>query len=208
MRKVAIGCAALLVVFLIVLAIVWGNYVTVYNTLNTKYQAVNGAKSQYSAALNTVTQKIQGVWEIANQYLAHESKTFENVARARSGFDTAAKDFKSADQSGASSKELTRAGTEVVNSALAFRVQIEAYPQLRGVETSQQNIENMESSVNEIKTSLDDWIVTIKDYNTYRNSFWPSFFGGFMHKFPDHIDYYEGAVKELDINKLNPEKNK
>jgi len=206
MRKVLIGCGVLVAVFLILLIIVWPNYVGVYNTLNTKYQSVNGAKSAYSASLNTVTQKIKGVWAIADQYLSHESKTFEAVARARSGFDDAAKAFDQADKGGQGTADLTRKGTEVVNAALAFRVQIEAYPQLRAAETTQENIRNMEVSVNEIKTSLDDWVTTIKDYNTYRQSFWPNIFGGFMHKFPAKIAYYEGPVKELNVEQLNPQK--
>jgi hypothetical protein len=64
----------------------------------------------------------------------------------------------------------------------------------------------MESSVNEIKTALDDWIVTIKKYNTYRGSAWPSVVGGFMRKFPGEIKFYEGEIKKLDVNELNPER--
>lgn len=206
MKKFAIGCGVLLVV-LVVLAISLGSvYTGTWNTLNQKYQAVNGAKSRYSAALNTCTQKIQGVWEIANQYLKHESTTFQNVARARAGFDTATKAYEDALKSGKGSKELTQAGTEVVNAAMAFRVQIEAYPQLRGAETSQENIRNMQVSVNEIKTALDDWITTIKEYNSYRGNFGPSLVGGLIGRFPAQIDYYEGATKELDVQRLNPEK--
>jgi LemA protein len=174
--------------------------------LNTKFQAVNGAKSHYSAALSTCTQKIQGVWEIANQYMDHESKTFENVAKARSGYEAATKAFETALKGGADAKALTQAGTDVVNAAMAFRIQIEAYPQLRAAETSLENIRNMEVSVNEIKTSLDDWIQAIKDYNTYRGNFWPSIVGSFIRQFPPNIEYYEGNVKELNVQDLNPQK--
>jgi hypothetical protein len=30
--------------------------------------------------------------------------------------------------------------------------------------------------------------------------------GGFMKKFPPEIKYYEGEIKKLDVNELNPEK--
>jgi hypothetical protein len=194
-------------VALVLIGVILGfAYTNTWNTLNARYQAVNGGKSHYSAALNTCTQKIQGVWEIADQYLAHESKTFQNVARARSGYDTATKAFEDALKEGRGTKDLTQAGTDVVNAALAFRIQVEAYPQLRGAETSQENIRNMEVSVNEIKTALDDWITAIKDYNSYRGNFWPSMVGSFIRQFPSHMDYYEGSVKELDVQKLNPQK--
>jgi len=204
MNKAGLGCMVVGVILIIVL-IFAVSYGGTWNTLNAKYQEVNGGKSKYSAALNTCTQKIQGVWEIANQYMAHESKTFENVAKARSGYETATKAFEAALQGGAGEKALTQAGSDVVNAALAFRIQIEAYPQLRAAETSQENIRNMEVSVNEIKTALDDWIQAIKEYNTYRGSFMPSMIGAFLKQFPAQIEYYEGSVKELDVEKLNPE---
>jgi len=86
---------------------------------------------------------------------------------------------------------------------------VEAYPQLRASETSQQNMRNLEEAVNEIKTALDDWISAIKTYNIYRGSAWPSVVGNFMTKFPAEIKYYEGDVKKLNVEELNPEnKNK
>jgi LemA protein len=204
MKRFGIGCAAAAAVIVLIVLIVGATYARTWNNLNAKYQVVNGGKSHYSAALNTCTEKIKGVWAIADQYLAHESKTFQEVARARSGYDTATKAFETALREGKGTKELTQAGTDVVSAALAFRVQVEAYPQLRGAETSQENIRNMEVSVNEIKTALDDWITAIRDYNAYRGSFWPSMVGPLIGRFPARIEYYEGSVKQLDVNQLNP----
>ena len=205
MTKASIGCLALVVVIVLVAIGFLSSGVGVWNNLNRNYQAVEGAKSHYSAALNTCTEKIKGVWEIANQYMEHESETFMAVARARSGYDAARDAFEKAAAEGKGTEELTKTGTDVVNAAMAFRIQVEAYPQLRAVEATQENIRNMEASVNEIKTALDDWIVTIKKYNTYRGSAWPSIVGGFMKKFPAEINYYEGEIKKLDVNQLNPE---
>lgn len=201
-----IGCGVIAGILILLLIIGLSSYVSVYNNLNSKFQTVNGAKSHYSSALNICSQKIEGVWEIANQYMKHESATFTQVAEARSGYQAAAKSYEDAVSSGKDSKTLTETGAGAVQAALAFRIQIEAYPQLRAVETSQENIRNMEVATNEIKTSLDDWITTIRDYNTYRGSFWPSLIGGMVSKFPAQIDYYEGPTKELNVEKLNPEK--
>jgi hypothetical protein len=198
---------AIVVILLVIVALSFvSSAVGVWNKLNKNYQTVEGAKSRYSAALNTCTEKIKGVWEIANQYMKHESETFIAVAQARSGYETAREAFEKAAAEGKDTEELTKAGTEVVKAAMAFRIQVEAYPQLRAAETSQENMRNMESSVNEIKTALDDWVVTIKDYNTYRGSAWPSIAGNFMKKFPSEIKYYEGEITKLDVNELNPEK--
>ena len=206
MTKASIGIAIVVIILVVIVLSFAMSAVGVWNKLNREYQAVEGGKSQYSAALNTCTEKIKGVWEIANQYMKHESETFIAVTQARSGYDTAKDAFEKAAAEGKGTEELTKAGSEVVKAAMAFRIQVEAYPQLRAAETSQENMRNMESSVNEIKTALDDWIVTIKNYNTYRGSAWPSIMGGFMKKFPSDIKYYEGEIKKLDVNELNPDK--
>ncbi len=206
MTKKAIGVAVALIVIAIVAISIVSSAVGVWNKLNAKFQTVEGGKSHYSAALNTCTEKIKGVWEIANQYMEHESETFIKVAEARSGYDAAREAFEKAAAEGKDTEELTKAGAGVVQAAMAFRIQVEAYPQLRAAETSQENMRNMEASVNEIKTALDDWVVTIRDYNTYRGSAWPSMLGAFMKKFPASIKYYEGEVQKLDVDKLNPEK--
>lgn len=208
MRNFFIGCGVLIALFVLTVFILFSTYVGVYNTLNTKYQTVEGAKSQYSAALKVCSEKIKGVWEIANQYLDHESKTFREVTEARSGYRAAAEAFERALAEGKDVKELTQAGNGVVQAALAFRIQIEAYPQLRAVEAAQTNIRNLQEATNEIKTALDDWIVAIKQYNTYRGMFWQSLFGSFMGRFPSEIKYYEGEIKTLDVDSLNPEKKK
>jgi len=205
MTKKSIGVVVVVIVLAILAISIVSSVVGVWNKLNRNYQAVEGGKSHYSAALNTCTEKIKGVWEIANQYMKHESETFIAVAQARSGYDTAREAFEKASAEGKDTEALTQAGAEVVKAAMAFRIQVEAYPELRAAETSQENMRNMESSVNEIKTALDDWVVTIRDYNTYRGSAWPSMIGGFMKKFPASIKYYEGEVQKLDVNELNPE---
>ncbi len=206
MTKKTIGVAVVLIVIAIVAISIVSSAVGVWNKLNQKFQMVEGGKSHYSAALNTCTEKIKGVWEIANQYMEHESETYKAVAQARSGYDVAREAFEKAAAEGKDTEELTKAGAGVVQAAMAFRIQVEAYPQLRAAETSQENMRNMEASINEIKTALDDWVVTIRDYNTYRGSAWPSMLGGFMKKFPASIKYYEGEIQKLDVDNLNPEK--
>ncbi|RJR27957.1 MAG: hypothetical protein C4574_05530 [Candidatus Latescibacterota bacterium] len=206
MKRSSAGILVLVIVLVIVAIAFVSSIVGVWNKLNSGYQAVEGAKSHYSAALNTCTEKIKGVWEIANQYMEHESETFKAVTEARSGYDAAREAFETAASEGKGTEDLTKAGTDAVRAAMAFRIQVEAYPQLRAAETSRENMRNMEVSVNEIKTALDDWVVAIRGYNTYRGSAWPSMVGGLMKKFPAEIDYYKGEIEKLDVDDLNPAK--
>lgn len=202
-------------IVVVVIVVVLASLAGVWNTLNAKYQAVNGASSRYSAALNTSTEKIKGVWEMSQQYLDHESSTFKGVAEARSGFLAAKQAYEQAQTKGnVSQTDLTKLAVLAQQkfldlqsrAGLAINVQIEAYPQLRGADTTQQAMRSLEVGVNEIKTALDDWITTIKDYNTYRGSAWPSVAGSFMSKYPATINYYEGDTKKLNIEDLNPKK--
>jgi hypothetical protein len=88
MTKASAG--ALIVVFVVALiaVAVLSSTVGVWNKLNRNYQMVEGGKSHYSAALNTCTEKIKGVWEIANQYMEHESATFiaQRIRRGKGSF--------------------------------------------------------------------------------------------------------------------------
>ncbi len=208
MKKTFLGIGILIYIIAIVIVIMAFSVVRVWNRLNRDYQMVEGSKSHYSAALSTCTEKIKGVWEIADQYLNHESETFKAVAEARSGYRAAADAFEQAMSGNKGSEELTKTGADVVKAALAFRIQVEAYPQLRAVETARENMRNMEEAVNEIKTALDDWVTAIRDYNTYRGSAWPSIVGSFMGKFPSKLEYYQGDITKLNVDELNPQKTK
>jgi hypothetical protein len=214
MSKIGIG----LLVFLLVLVVLFvggcGSVVKVWNTLNGNYQAVQGAKSLYSSALNTVPQKIEGVWTMSQQYMDHESRTFKDYAAMRSAVVPAIQEFQNAVASGKlsesdqvkSAQGIQKMLGDMNHAWLNIKATVESNPQLRAAETSQHAMRTMEEGVNECKTALDDWITSIRVYNTYRGNAWPSIVGSFMAKFPAEIQYYEGEVKKLDIKGLNPQK--
>ena len=214
MSKLGIGLCVVLAVLIILGVGGCGMVVGVWNTLNQNYQGVQGAKSHYSAALNTVPQKIEGVWTISQQYMDHESKTFKDYAAMRSAVLPAIQEFQSAVTSGKLSESdqvkaaqgIQRTLGEMNHAGLNIKATAESNPQLRAAETSQHAMQTMEEGVNECKTALDDWITSIRTYNTYRGNAWPSIAGSFMTKFPAQIQYYEGEVQKLDIKGLNPAK--
>ncbi len=215
MKKGTIILLAVLGVFILGGVSMCSSVVGVWNTLNSNYQGVQAGKSHYGAALDIVPEKIKGVWQLSDQYLDHESDTFKMVAAARSGLLQSIDGFKKAEQGGASDADMLKNGQGVMDmfnkfkdASLAVNVQIEAYPQLRGAETTKTAMRAVEEGVNEIKTALDDWIASIKVYNEYRGSAWPSILGGFMAKFPVEIPYYEAERTKLNIDELNPKSNK
>jgi|GEM_PF-402376 len=215
MSRFGIGLLVTIAVLVMVFVGGCGMTVDVWNTLNRNYQSVQGAKSLYSAALSTVPQKIEGVWTISQQYMDHESKTFKDYAAMRSAVVPAIQEFRNAVASGKVSESdqvkyaqgVQKTLGEMNQAWLSIKATVESNPQLRAAETSQHAMQTMEEGVNECKTALDDWITSIKAYNTYRGNAWPSIAGSFMAKFPAEIQYYEGDVKKLDINSLNPAKH-
>jgi LemA protein len=205
----ALAGLCLIAVFLAIILFI-GVVPSIYNNLNAMNQSALGGASKYSAALNICSQKIKGVWAMADQISTKETEAQKAVATARSGFENAAELFKTAMAQGKGLGELTKAANGTLQSALAVRVQIEAYPVIRSVDTYNQAMRSLEEGTNEIKTALDDWIRLIQRFNTYRKSFWVGMFAGvFSGKFsafPMEHDYYKGPIGELNIGDLNPQK--
>ena len=92
---------------------------------------------------------------MADQISDKEMEAQKAIAAARSGFEQAEKLFKTALEQGKGTEELTRAANGVLQSALAIRVQIEAYPIIRSVDTYNQAMRGIEEGINEIKTALE-----------------------------------------------------
>jgi LemA protein len=184
-KWIFIGFVAVIILFVL---IVGGIFAGSYNGLVSANQKVKEGESRYGAALDVCSAKIEGVWKYYNTYLTHETEVFEKATQARANFYKAA---------GSGNPNTT------VEAALAFNLLAtqEAYPQLVSAPVAQQSIRSLEESVNEIKTSLDDWIYQTKRYNTQRQSFPTNILGG-MFGFPFEYDYYHSEKAKLDIESI------
>ena len=204
--------AVIVIVGIVVLVLIIGGifavmYVSTYNGLVKRQEAVNEGRSRFAAAINTCTQKMKAVWTLADQEGLLEKETYIGIAKARAGYEETRKEAEAAQKPGGSVLDLTKAGADLGRAVLNVRVAFEAYPQLRTSEVYQKAMVAVEEGYNEIKTSLDDWIRTCRDYNTYRRSFVSNFFANtfFGDKFPERIAYYEGGIKEPEQMKIPAE---
>ncbi len=188
------------IAFFIIICIM--GYAGVQTNLNNRLQEVQGGKSKYSAALEVCTQKIKGVWAIADQTMNKESEVYKEVAKARGGY-MAGQDAWAAAEQDDDMEAMTQAAGTMVQAAMAFRIQVEAYPDWKSAGVQKDNMRNLAEATNEIKTALDDWITMIRDYNKYRGSFWVDIFASA--KYPSEIKYFEGSVTKLDVDSLNPQ---
>jgi LemA protein len=205
--KVTIIIVVLIVIGLFVVGV---TYMTTYNSLVRLQERANEGKSRVAAAVNTCSQKMKSVWALADQEGILEKETYVGVAKARSGFEAAQKEFDKANSDKTTSiLDLTKLGTSYGQALVNVRVAFEAYPQLRTTETYQKAMASVEEGYNEIKTALDDWIGQIRQYNIYRRSLVPNWFASAVGwEFPKNIAYYEGGIKEPEqINVKSEELN-
>ncbi len=162
--------------------------ISTYNNLVKNDQHYKASAAHYGAALDLASQKIEGVWSIFNQYLRQEQTIYDKAKEMRAGFYQAAVE--------GDPKKTVQAATQF--QIFAVR---EAYPMLSTVPVAQQAIRALEEGVNEIKTSLDDWISATESYNYTRNTFVTRLIGN-MGGFPPEYDYYKAERARLDISSI------
>lgn len=194
-KQIVLGIVALLVLVAIAGFAILGWWSTTYNDLIHKQQLVEQKESGYGANLDIATNKIEGVWAIYETYIDHESEVFKEATKERAQY------YKAVNEGNASAQ---------VQSALAFQVQAlsvkEAFPQIVSAHLPEQSQREFVSAINELKTSLDDWIYQVQVYNTKRNSFFTSIVGNF-HGFPKEYKYYKSEKTKLDVNEILNRKN-
>lgn len=204
----ALGAVLLtIVVIALFAAVVYAvAYWSKYNGLVDRQESANLGKSKVAAAVNTCSEKMKSVWALADQEGILEKETYINVAKARSAFEEARKEFEQTkDDKSKSIFDLTKLGTAFGQALVNVRVAFEAYPQLRTTETYQKAMAAVEEGFNQINTALNDWIKLCKNYNQFRRSLVTNWFAKNWSQFPDSIAYYEGGIKELEQLKVTTE---
>lgn len=204
-----------IVIAIVAIGAIYGlMYWSTYNGLVSKQEATNEGRAKFASAVNMCSQKMKSVWALADQEGILEKEAYVGVAKARSAFDQAQKEFDQAkDDKSKSVLDLTKLGSNFGQALVNVRVAFEAYPQLRTTETYQKAMNAVQEGFNEIKTALDDWITLCKDYNQSRRSLITSWFAKNWTQFPERIAYYEGGIKEpeqirVTAEDLNPKATK
>ena len=206
------GCLFGAIIGIVILVIVISGFswiMGIQRTLVQRQQSVLAQEGWYGAALETLSEKIKGIWAIQRDFLEHEKDTLTDVIRARAeALDRSGQEFAAAVAEGDPDKTIEAANRfQEATRGLALSVDVvalqEAYPQLFSPPIVQQTMRGLEEAVNEIRTALDDWQVAIRTYNTYRGQWPQSFVAGFL-GFPESYDYYKAEKAKLDMDKLMP----
>jgi LemA protein len=167
-----------LVIGVVVLLVVGGLIVGIYNKLVTLKNRFQNAFAQIEVQLKRRYDLIPNLVEVAKGYMQHERGTLEAVIQARNqaagGLQKAAQNpGDAAAMQGLVAAEGALTGTLGRLFALA-----EAYPDLKANQNMMQLSEELRSTENKVAFSRQAFNDSVMQYNTYKQTFPPVVFAG------------------------------
>jgi LemA protein len=180
-----------LIVLVLIVAVLFGQYIGIKNTLVTKNEAVKAAWSQVDIALQRRADLIPNLVETVKGYAAQEQTVFGDIAKARSALLSASTP---ADKIAANG-QLTGA----LGRLLAIS---ENYPQLKSNENFLRLQDELAGTENRISVERKRYNDTLQDYNTYIQKFPASLFAGFA-GFKVNDAYFQAEEGSRAVPKVN-----
>src|ERR1700752_940631 len=193
---------ALIVVVVIVAVLalgglmIFGQYVTVKNTLVSKNEAVKSAWSQVDVVLQRRADLIPNLVETVKGYAKQEQTVFGDIAKARSALLSA------------STPQQKIAANGQLDGALGrLLALVENYPQLKSNENFLRLQDELAGTENRIAVERRRYNETVQDYNTYISQF-PSSLIASMSGFKRNDAYFKTEEGARQAPKVNFEFNK
>ena len=172
------------IVVLVLIAFFTGK--SAYNNMTTLEQDVEEVWGKVQVQYQRRMDLIPNMVETVKGYAAHESKTYENVTRARAGLSDAYNDARANDNVDPANEQSFNnfaASQEKLNKALSIYVNAvrEAYPDLKA-DTQFTNLQTvLEGTENRIATERGRYAEIVKQYNVAVKRFpaniWAGIFG-------------------------------
>src|ERR1700746_4003301 len=184
--------ALIVLVVLILLALfVFGQYVSVRNTLVTKNEAVKAAWSQVDIVLQRRADLIPNLVETVKGYAKQEQTVFGDIAKARSALLSAG-----------SPSENIAANNQLDGAIGRLLVLVENYPQLKSNENFMRLQDELAGTENRIAVERKRYNDTLQDYNTYIQKFPNNVFAGWS-GFKPNDAYFKAAEGAREAPKVN-----
>ena len=159
--------AFLIIIAVVVLLVFY--VIGVYNGLKVMSVKADTAFADLDVVLKRRYDLIPNLVEVAKKYMSHESEVFSNIAKARSGYMEA------------TTPEQKIEATKQFDKAMStFKVQVEAYPELKantGFENLQAQLVEVENKIRFARQFYND---TVTEYNQTIQMFPGSLFAGFF----------------------------
>ncbi len=172
-------------ILLVIVLVIGGILVGMYNSLVTKEQAIEGQWAQVETQYQRRYDLIPNLVESVKGYMTQEQTIFNNLAEARSKY------------AGATTTDEKAVASGEVEVALARLLAImENYPVLRSVEVVTTLMDELAGTENRISVERRNYNELVRDYNTAIKTFPRNMLAG-MFGFTTH-EYFE-SVSGADL---------
>jgi LemA protein len=191
MGKGLIAVIVVLAVIGIVVFAVFGQYVSVKNSLVSKNEAVKAAWSQVDIVLQRRADLIPNLVETVKGYALQEQTVFGDIAKARSALLSAG-----------TPQEKIAANGQLDGALGRLLVITENYPQLKSNENFLRLQDELAGTENRIAVERKRYNDTLQDYNTYIQQFPNSLFAGWSGFKPNEA-YFQATEASREAPKVN-----
>src|SRR5882757_3564394 len=186
------GKGLIVVIILALIAlVVFGQYVTVKNTLVSKNESVKAAWSQVDIVLQRRADLIPNLVESVKGYAKQEQTVFGDIAKARSALLSAG-----------SPQDKIAANRQLDGALGRLLLIVENYPQLKSNENFLRLQDELAGTENRIAVERKRYNDTLQDYNTYVQQFPNSFFAQ-MAGFKPNEAYFTATEGSREVPKVN-----
>src|SRR6201987_416075 len=185
------GKGIIVIIVLLVLAlVVFGQYVSVKNTLVAKNEAVKSAWSQVDVVLQRRADLIPNLVETVKGYAKQEQTVFGDIAKARSTLLSAG-----------SPQEKIAANQQLDGALGRLLAIVENYPQLKSNENFLRLQDELAGTENRIAVERKRYNDTIQAYNTFIRQFPNSLFASWA-GFKENDAYFKASEGSREAPKV------
>src|ERR1700726_2834029 len=167
MSKALIAVVVVMAIILLVVLFVFGQYVSVKNTLVSKNEAVKAAWSQVDIVLQRRADLIPNLVETVKGYAQQEVTVFGDIAKARSALLSAG-----------TPQEKIAANQQLDGALGRLLLVVENYPPLKSNENFLRLQDELAGTENRIAVERKRYNDAVQDYNTYIGLFPNNIFAG------------------------------
>src|SRR5712664_3980376 len=180
-----------LVVLVVILLALFGQYVSVKNQMVTKNESVKAAWSQVDIVLQRRADLIPNLVETVKGYAQQEQTVFGDIAKARSTLLSAG-----------TPQEKIAANQQLDGALGRLLLIVENYPQLKSNENFLRLQDELAGTENRIAVERKRYNDALQDYNTYVQQFPNSIFAGWA-GFKPNDAYFKAAEGSREVPKVN-----
>jgi LemA protein len=178
-------------VLVLIVLVVFGQYVGVRNTLVTKNEAVKASWSQVDIVLQRRADLIPNLVETVKGYAQQEQTVFGDIAKARSALLSAG-----------TPQDKIAANQQLDGALGRLLLIVENYPQLKSNENFLRLQDELAGTENRIAVERKRYNDTLQDYDTYIQKFPNNVYAGWAGFKPNEA-YFAATEQSRQVPKVN-----